>query len=370
MREKTLYWTGTPRHFLMSAGMALADPRPSDSDLLLTSKYHYVKAIQKVLDEWVQSPFSFVKIVQETIRTNAVSRLFQIIRSNASYRKFAHGHRFREIRSFQVHTHTARAFLYDLRQHSPETRRVMIEDGGLFYNTQPLYGDIAEETYSRLKLLAARVLYGRAWGAIKANGLREVIDEIHLIAPELVRGEWVSHKLVKLSPDPVRRLADTDLPGIYLRTAGSSVEKLADIEFLIILSKSDGIENDLRGYVGRVNELLRTARKRGLRIAVKYHPKEEESDYMALAEKSWVTEIPRQLPIELLFIINTRNLKFVLGDASTGILSASWLLPKCKSISFADMVSKRPELMYPDYSGFGIDLIRSAHDLEEMLLNA
>ncbi len=370
MREKTLYWIGTPRHFLISAGMALADSRQSDAGLLLTSRYNYVKEIKKVLDEWAQSPFSFIKIIQRPARKNCLSRRLQIIRTNSFYRKFAYLHEFREIRAFAATSYAAQAFLYELRQCSPETKRIMVEDGGIFYNTQPLYGDIAGETYSRLKLLAGRLLYGRAWRAVKANGLHEIIDEIHLIAPELVRREWSSHKLVKLSPDPLRRLADTDLPSLYLRTYGSSVEKLEDIEFLIILSRSDGVENDLRGYVDRVNEILRIARKRGLRIAVKYHPKEEESDYMALAEKPWVTEIPRQLPIELLFVSNTRNLKFVLGDTSTALLSAPWLLPKLKSVSFANIVSKRPELIYPDFGGFGIDLIRSTRDLKEILLNA
>ena len=363
-----LYWIGTPRHFLISAGMAFGSER--ESDLLLTSNYDYVKGIRAILGEWTQSPFARFRSVQTPLRTNSLSRRLQIIKDNSHYRKFARTHSFSEVRAFAATTYATQTFLYEIKQNLPGVRCVMVEDGGIFYNEQPLYGDAADENYSKLKLLAGRVLYGQAWRAVKANGIGEVIDEIHLISPELVREEWASLNLVKLPPSCLLQLSDSDLPDIYIRTASSSIEELRQIELAIILSRSDGVVGDLGEYVRTVNNLLAYARKSGLRTAVKYHPKEQEPDYLMLTDKPWVTEIPKQIPIELLFVVNPTNLKFVLGDTSTALLSVPWLLPECKAISFVHMVSKQPDLIYPDFGGFGIELIRDMHDFSEILIGS
>ena len=367
--ENMLYWIGTPRHFLIAAGMASRGSEQCDSDLLLTSQQGYVSGIMDVLDSWSGNPFSHMRLVQIPRTKNPLSRRLRLTKDISRYRRVARTQEFTEIRAFVATTYEAQAFLYEVRKRFPNTKRVMIEDGGIFYNTQFIGGDTAKKGYSRLKLLAGRAFYGAAWAAVKKNGIGEVIDEIHLIAPKLVRREWLSHNLVELSPDHLHQLAKTDLPEIYLQIAGCSIEELTDIECFVILSRSDGVASDLVKYVDTVNELLGMAKDQGLKIGAKYHPKEQERDYMMLGEKSWIVEMPRELPSELLFIVNSTNLQYVLGDTSTALLSGPWLLPKCAIISFADLVSKHSELIYPDFGGFGIDLISSASDFAERLIN-
>ena len=81
-------------------------------------------------------------------------------------------------------------------------------------------------------------------------------------------------------------------------------------------------------------------------------------------------EIPRELPMELLFLANTTSLKFVLGDTSSALIGAPWILPGCTAISFVNMVSKPPELIYPEFERFGVRLIDDEHDFEGLLLSA
>ena len=147
------------------------------------------------------------------------------------------------------------------------------------------------------------------------------------------------------------------------------MEELAGIEVLVILSRSDGITGDVGRYVDVVDALLEVVRKYRLKAAVKYHPKEALSDYMRLGSKPWVLEVPRELPGELLFLVNSKTLRYVLGDTSTALISASWLLPQCKPISFVGMVEKHANLVYPDFHGLGVSLIDSVRDFEGMLCN-
>ena len=366
--NKTLYWIGTPRHFLIAAGMALEEVHQFNPQLLLTSSQDYVNGIVTVLKEWTGKPFSRVWIIQSPDMKNRVMERLRLVKQISRYRKFARTHQFDHIQVFPATWLPAQAFLYEVKLLYPETKRKMIEDGGIYYNNQPI-SDIASQSYSRLKLLAGRILYGHAWRSVKAKGIGEVVDEIHLISPEHVRREWASCNLFKLSSSHLHRLANTDLPDIYLRMAGSCVEELKGIELAFILSRSDGIADGLTKYVNAVIDLLRIARKHGLRVGVKYHPKEKEADYMTFKDKSWVVEIPRHIPAELLFIVNPVNLRYVLGDTSTALLGVSWLLPNCRAVSFVDMVSKQPELIYPDFVGLGIELIRDAREFDEMLLN-
>ena len=371
-RGDVLYWIGTPRHFLIAAGMAVGDAGRCDSHLVLTSREDYVGGIETVLDRWSASPFSQVR----TIRSPAfgASRFSNMLRERRNLERFRRMARdsereYSEMRVFPVNWAPAQAFLYETRRASPATRRVMLEDGGILYNAQPI-GAAGAGEYPRWKLAAARMLYGPAWSAISKNGNGEIVDEMQVIAPELVRGEMSGVKRVELSADHLRRLADTELPDVYLSLYGCDAQQMQGVEFAVILSRSDGLLGGMVSYAETVNALIATARRRGIRTGIKYHPKESMPDYLGLADQSDVFEIPREIPMELLFIVNPRNLRFVLGDASSALFGAPWMLPDCRAVSFVNMVDKAPELIYPNLEGFGVKPIDSLSDLERILETA
>ena len=370
-KRSTLYWIGTPRHFLIAAGMAVGEACVSDSHLLLTSNQDYVDGILNVLDRWSASPFSHTQVIRPQRRGDSLfANRIRVARTVARYRRMAIGAEYSEIRAFPGTDIAAQAYLYEIKRHSPSTRRVVIEDGGIYYNSQFISGEIADGTYPKWKLMAGRILYGPAWTAVKRRGLGEVIDEIQLIAPQLARKELSSLKVSKLQPENLWRLSDTDLPRIYLSLFECDAQELANIDVAFILSRSDGLLGDPEGYVKTVGALLEVARRRGLKVALKYHPKEQLRDYMGLSDEVGIVEIPRELPMELLFLVSAGNLRFVLGDTSSALIGAPWILPDCIAISFVNMVNKLPELVYPDFKRFGVDLIDSEHDWEELLLTA
>ena len=380
----TLYWIGTPRHFLIAAGLALENGE-SDSDLLLTSLLdltpHFdriANVIQASLENWEASPFTNVNIVRHPARNRAPSSrmgsIMNSLREQRQFRRLARRTELREVRMFNATSWRTQVFLYEIKRRFPRTRRVIIEDGGIFYNSQTI-GDVKDSSLWKWKSLARRLIYGRAWTDVldaRQNGrLDKIVEEIQMIAPELAREELSSVVRTKLSAEPLRRLADTELPRIYLEATGHSVSEFQDIDLCVILARTDSLIGEMSAYVQTVLNLLRAAAESGMKVAVKYHPKEPERDYMNLAEETWITELPREIPAELLFVINRDNLKFVLGDASSALLSAPWINPDCRTISFASMVDKRPDTIFPNFGGFGIQSVNSLdefnHILEECL---
>ena len=366
---KILYWIGTPRHFLIAAGMAVGDAALYDSHLLFTSAHDYVDGIKNVLDRWSGSPFSHTRVIRPPARGKIMLANRLRARRNAQrFRRMAREleHSYSEMRVFTATDLPTQAFLYEIKQISPATRRIMVEDGGIYYNSQPI-GAATVGRYPEWKSIAARRLYGPAWSAVRENGIGEVIDEIQMIAPELARGELAAISRVELSPDHLRRLADTDLPSVYLSLYGCDANEMRSVDFAVILSRSDGLTDGMACYVETINKLIEIPQRRGLKTALKYHPKEKVADYMGLADKTGIMEIPREIPMELLYIVNSHNLRFVLGDASSALLGAPWILPDCKAVSFVNMVNKAPELIFSDFKGFGIESIDSFSDLERIL---
>ena len=369
-----MYWIGTPRHFLIAAGMAL-ESSESGSELLVTSRFdRIIGSVEATLENWETSPFANVNIVhlpdQNHVRSSRLGRAMDSLREQRQFRQLAQSAELREVRTFAATSWQTQVFLYEIKRRFPRTRRVMIEDGGIYYNSQTV-GDAKDSSLWKWKSLARRLIYGRAWMEIldlRENGrLDKVAEEIQMIAPELARRELVSLTRTKLSAEPLRRLAETELPRIYFESAERSVSEFQHIDLCVILARTDSIVGELSEYVQTVLNFLRIAVDNGMKVAVKYHPKEPERDYMNIAGETWIAEAPREIPAELLFIVNQDNLKFVLGDASSALLSAPWINPDCHTISFAPMVNKRPDTIFPNSEGFGIQEIHSVSEFNRIL---
>ncbi len=62
-------------------------------------------------------------------------------------------------------------------------------------------------------------------------------------------------------------------------------------------------------------------------VAVKYHPREDQRYFTSHAD---ITELPAELPAEIIF--SWLKAEMVVGDLSSAVLSALWLLPHCEAV--------------------------------------
>jgi hypothetical protein len=95
--------------------------------------------------------------------------------------------------------------------------------------------------------------------------------------------------------------------------------------------------------------------ERGYDVAVKYHPRQIETDYLDVGRDPRVSLLPSGLPLEYVYILaaapatdsalsrrsgaaakaDARPLQMVIGDVSTTLLTARWLVPDARVISLA-----------------------------------
>ena len=360
-----LYWVGTPRHFLIAAAFAMAEARSTTAHLLVTTSYEYDQDFRRVLNEWRTNPFSRVDFLRSRTPRHRAGALLQDILMSRRIRRLARRHRFAEIRSFTLALH-AQALLHETVRHSPSTKRVAFEDGGIWYNRQAM--PIGTGDCHGLRRLLRNVTYGRAVSAEAASNISTFLDQLYATHPELLRDELRSPKARPLDADPVLALRDTELPHLYCRAAGCALAELEGIQMLVVLSRSDGLAGPLAAYKSRVDDLLRVAKSRGLaKIAIKYHPKESEPDYIALRDSAGVVEVPRRLPAELALIASAPSLKYALGDLSSTLIGAPWLVPSCRTLSFVDLVEKKTELRLADLAAFGIETLASVDEFDDIL---
>ena len=114
-RRSTLYCIGTPRHFLIAAGMAVGEAEVSDCHLLITSGQGYVDGLLTVLDGWSASPFVETRVVPPYRRGNSllINRI-QAARAVARYRRMATDGAYSEIRVFPGTNIAVQAYLYEV----------------------------------------------------------------------------------------------------------------------------------------------------------------------------------------------------------------------------------------------------------------
>lgn len=163
------------------------------------------------------------------------------------------------------------------------------------------------------------------------------------------------------APSELRRKECTEVKvefyqtGQAKRVLGGLVEYLG-LEFqpeimgrslLITLPRAKMIV-DIYGSIDTAKELLRVASKGYEHIFIKYHPADRED---VLGMTSVATVLPSAIPVEMLFSI--LPFSYVIGDVSTAIMAAKWMLPESE-VHFLDTKSDYTQSVESLYIDMGI----------------
>ena len=180
----------------------------------------------------------------------------------------------------------------------------------------------------RVDLLVKRLGFG-GWGQRVAQlGTSPWIEQSWLAFPEQA-----------VDQDPVRQRKP--LPSAWFssrpfqRLAALAAEEfevdrrlLRQCAIVLILPHSNVIRSTpqlhdaLADYIARVSA-------RGKRVALKYHPREDDADPIGLLACGNVMLLPKLLPLELLLpLLPAKTL--LAGEASTALLAAHWLRPEAR----------------------------------------
>jgi len=216
---------------------------------------------------------------------------------------------------------------------------VYIEDG------LTAYASSVKRPLKRWENAVGYVMFGRFWSGISVLGTSRWISKGLFIYPALVRHELshLSHVPIAadaLLTDEMRRLAAE-----MVRLAGADSVTISRLEAIVTVSHSS-VAAKLPQYRDAIARLVAKLIESGRTVGVKYHPRQAEPDYLGLTGSNRVVLLPQGLPLEYLYLLTAPsspgasgvaggNLQVVVGDVSTTLLTARWLVPRARCVSLA-----------------------------------
>jgi hypothetical protein len=125
-------------------------------------------------------------------------------------------------------------------------------------------------------------------------------------------------------------------------SAGADLGRVRRLDAVVTISHSSVASRSLH-YKDSIMALVRQLTETQCVVGIKYHPRQAEPDYLGLVREERTVLLPQGLPLEFVYILRAGSaeeaiegqLRFVVGDVSTTLLTARWLATDARCISLA-----------------------------------
>ena len=241
-----------------------------------------------------------------------------------------------------------------------DARRIYIDEGTMSYLATYQY-----RKPSKLNQYLRRLTLGNWWEDLNRNGESRHIDLSLLMYPDLAC-DAIRRPISRLEPEicrspTIRALIRDCLDRLRIRLDETTQH------VLVLPSHSASIGHRVSDYAHFLQELCWTALKSGAGVTVKYHPAEPTTDYLNLGSTKGVRIVPSEIAAEFLFAAFPKNIRAVIADASTAVLSARWLLEEVPVIAARQFASVLDDDFGKLAASLEVHLIDSPKEVRELL---
>ena len=254
----------------------------------------------------------------------------------------------------------SQAAAYYAKKSDTNTVVAVLDDGSDFYKSH-LEGSDNKNFFKRMH---SKFVIGKWYEYIRIAGLYEKTDEIHVLLPEFVNEKIKIKNVIEIDCKFFLDLKFKSFIDHYWNILSAEREKIKNIECIIIIIHSE-YASKYEGYKEVINSICNMFREKGKKIGVKYHPREENEDYCELKKLDNIFLLDSEIPAEFIFSYSDNNLKFVIGDVSSALMSAKCMLQeKIKVYSNAPILKMGDEKLLQTFSIIGINLIENISEIE------
>lgn len=336
---KTTYLAHTPYHVLLAA--AMAESEAGDTELVLVQD-----SDSTLLAETVTNAQMFDSV---TVRpglygkTGFLSRRATLLRNIVWLQ--AHLRRWppETLVVFNDRRQDAQAALHAC----PDATAVYAEDGVGAYSAG------THTSHNGLGLALRKLAYGYWYQSPRVLGTTDWIDEVWATTPDGLRPELQSYPVNEIPANAVARVSRQEWVGEYLDCVGIQPADLSEVD-LVLAPTHSSFADSLNGYHEAYESILQIASKRGVSVAVKYHPRDEKG-FLQTSEYDGVTVLPNQVPFE--FVAAASNDATVLGDISTVLLTAAAIRSTVNVYSIAPLIEYTDKELFQTFERVNVGLL-------------
>jgi hypothetical protein len=376
-KSKELYVCLTPYHTILALAIALQRREVAESRLILAGATFNTTAFCASLQEWNGSPFSGIctlgglprwirNILGLICSPGRVETIREVANAGRNARTIA-----RFTRRFAADTvyvcndwsDLTQCALHVAKLVNPHAVGVYVEDGLDAYVPGCLCGPPTRKRRMLRSLFARTPWYEH----VSIMGTSRWIDRCMLLYPALLRSELKHLPCSSISADSLKTPESAKWVEDYLLRCGGDPARIAATACILAPALSSVVP-DPSCWKEFVAIAVDEMRKHSLPIAVKYHPREWEVDYLGVAACPDVLVLPREISMECVFLQSRKNLRYVLGDTSTAMMTAGWLANPTAVIGCSAVQDREEaETSLDALARVGVMVVRNVDELRDVL---
>lgn len=319
----SIYIVYTPYHLLIACGYASKYDDANEKYLVIVSDFANAERYFDAVSHWDSCPFITIDLLpgRYNCKKHTVLQVLLNRANGIRVQKYFNENITAGCTAYIFNDANIEGQVAALENKKLGGCNIYMEDGFAAYGSGRL--PHLDKTHH----LLAKLIYGDWYQNVEVLGKSAHIDRVMVFHPNSIRSELKSTRVSQLPRDILTKL-DLGLRAKILKNLNAEVTR-HQYDVLIILPHSSyarrlNILNVKRVYSGLIKEM----KKLNYSVGIKYHPRETESNYLGIDVASDVSILPQDIPIEVLFCGNDGIIppKFVIGDSSTGLITARIIL--------------------------------------------
>ncbi|NRA42623.1 MAG: hypothetical protein HRU21_10010 [Pseudomonadales bacterium] len=348
-----LFFVSTPLHLLVSIAIIDTENIQQAALIFIDQVPEKDNIYAEILDNWEQSPFCSIQIFYRSMRGN-INKFLQRKKIFKQLANFIESYR-----PSHIYVGNDRRIEFQYAMQLATVKGLAPHGYYLDEGTFTYVGRSASFRFSDrwLDNGLKKLSYGWWWKHPATVGASAWIKTIYASYPDQI------HPL--LATKNVRHLNQQYWSASRLKTFCQLLldRYAANIDFsnfdLIMTLPHESIMQSNPSYAQQCRDYLSTKISQGLRIAVKYHPRDQHIDGLQLAKLETVTILPALIPFEAMLPMLKPSVTIV-GDVSTALITAKLLRADAQVQAILAADATLPKEFAKLYQQIGVKCIEAA----------